>query len=164
MTTEYIAIPADTDPDAERIAAAKETVQAQIQRADAKATSLLSFFGGALAGVLALPLAGISQAATVLLYLAALPTAASVVLLLWVIRPYLGGSAQTGFTRWSLFVADPAALVADLDRPCKQSTEDQAHHLAVLSRLAMAKYERIAHAVYLLLTGLAIAALALLAA
>lgn len=164
MTTDYIAVPADTDPVAERITAGKTTVLTELQRGDAKAAHLLGFFGAVLAGVVALTRTGVSSAGLALLYLAAAPTAAAVVLLLWTLRPNLSGSGHAGFTRWARFTAKPADLVTDLDRAERHDLEDSAYHLAVLSELAVAKYRRIATAVGLLLLGLAVTALALIAA
>ncbi|WP_433868453.1 Pycsar system effector family protein [Saccharopolyspora sp. CA-218241] len=116
-----------------------------------------------MAGIIALTRTNVSVPGLVLLYLAAIPATAAVVLLLWTIRPYLG-SAHTGFLRWALFTGDAAALVEDFDRRLAKDTQHEAEHLAVLSALAVAKYRRIAGAVALLLTALPIAALALIAA
>lgn len=163
MRSEYIAVPAETDTAAEAVAAGKQTVLTELQRGDAKATSLLGLFGAFFAGVIALTRTGASVSATVLLLLAALPTGAAVVLLLWTIRPRLPG-AYAGFTRWALFEGNPAGLVDDIDRTAQHDLDDEAHHLAVLSRLAVTKYERINTAVVLLLAGMALAVLALFVA
>ncbi|MEV0089125.1 Pycsar system effector family protein [Saccharopolyspora sp. NPDC050642] len=152
MVTNYVAVPAP----AEHIAAGRQDVQAQLQRADTKAQALLGLTVGVLAGVAGLTRTGVSPAALVLLCLAAIPTATAVGFLLWVIRPYLGG-AHAGFVRWAHFVGETEALLADLDRPEEQTTGHAAHELAVLSRLAVTKYERIAWSVYLLLIGLGLA-------
>jgi hypothetical protein len=156
MGVEYVAVPAV----AERIEKGRTDVTLQLQRADTKAQSLLGLVVGVLAGTVGLTRTGVSPAALVLLCLAALPTAAAVVFLLWVIRPHLGG-AHAGFTRWAHFVGESEALLADLDRPTQQTAGHAAHELAVLSHLAVTKYERITRAVYLLLLGLALALLAL---
>ncbi len=163
MKAEYIAARTDRTKVTGRVTDAKTSVLTELQRGDAKATSLLGLFGAVLAGVIALMRSGLSTAAVVLLFLAAIPTAAAVVLLLWVLRPNLnGGNARSGFLRWAAFLRDPAALVADFDRP--QRADDEAQHLAILSVLAIAKYQRIGAAIYCLLTGLALTALALIAA
>ncbi|MEV6226530.1 Pycsar system effector family protein [Saccharopolyspora shandongensis] len=151
MGVEYVAVPAV----AERIEKGRGDVTLQLQRADAKAQSLLGLVVGVLAGTIGLTRTGVSPAALVLLCLAAIPTAAAVVFLLWVIRPCLGG-AHAGFVRWAMFAGETQALLADLERPEQQQTGHAAHELAVLSRLAVTKYERIASAIYLLLLGLAL--------
>lgn len=163
VKTEYIAAPTDRSQLTTRVTDAKAGVLTELQRGDTKATSLLGLFGAVLAGVIALMRSGVSTAAVVLLFLAAIPTAAAVVLLLWVLRPNLnGGNARSGFLRWAAFLRDPAALADDFDRP--RRAHDEAQHLAVLSVLAITKYQRIAVAIYCLLTGLALTTLALIAA
>lgn len=164
VSTDYIAIPAETETVAQRIENGKKTALTELQRGDSKAAHLLGFFGAVLAGVLTLTRTGMSPAGLVLLYLAAAPTAAAVVLLLWTLRPNLSGGGHAGFTRWAMFTATPAQLVSDLERTERHDLEDQAHHLAVLSALAVAKYRRITTAVGLLLIGLTVTALALIAA
>ncbi|WP_258348273.1 Pycsar system effector family protein [Saccharopolyspora gregorii] len=163
MKTEYIAATADRTKIAARVTDAKTSVSAELQRGDAKASYLLGLFGAVLAGVVALMRSEVSTAAMVLLTMAAIPTAAAVVLLLWVLRPNLNGQGcRSGFLRWAAFLQDPAALANDFDRP--RRANDEAHHLAVLSVLAITKYQRIAIAIYCLLTGLTLTALALIAA
>lgn len=166
MVKDYITTPTNrfaTDRAREALVEGEQTVLVELQRGDTKASNLLTFFGAVLAGVVVLAQTRVSPAAIALLYLAAIPTAAAVVLLLWVLRPVFGGT-RAGFTRWAQFTDASAALVADLARPRAQHIEDRAHHLAVLSALVTAKYRRITVAVHLLLLGMAITALALLAA
>lgn len=161
---DFITIPTtECDRARQALIEGEQTVLIELQRGDAKAANLLTFFGAVLAGVVVLAQVRVSPATVVLLHLAAIPTAAAVVMLLWVLRPVIAGT-RAGFTRWAQFTTAPAALVTDLSRPRHQHIEDQAHHVAVLSALMVTKYRRITIAVHLLLTGLAITALALLAA
>lgn len=163
MRTEYIAAHCDRTELIDRVTDAKASVLTELQRGDTKASYLLGLFGAVLAGVIHLLRSGVSTPAAVLLFLAALPTAAAVVLLLVVLLPrVVVGTGRAGFTRFAAFLRDPEALVDDFDR--SQRADDEAHHLAVLSTLAITKYQRIAAAIYCLLTGLGITALALIAA
>ena len=163
MSTEYVAIPAEHETLAKHLSVGKKTVRVELQRADAKASQLLAFFGAVLAGVLTLTRTGISPAASALLYLAALPTAAAVVLLLVTLCPNLAGSGHAGFTRWARFTHRPDELLTDLDRSERHHLEDEAYHLAVLSDIAVRKYRRTTTAVGLLLIGLGLTGFALIA-
>lgn len=138
---------------------ARQDTEAQIGRADAKATSLLGLFGAALAGALALAHT-ITGPASVLMAAAIVALTASVVALLLVVRARPG--QEHGPARWALFHAHPAALVEDLTLPARQDVPRQATRLAELSALAVAKYRAVNASVVLLLAGLVLLTLAAL--
>ena len=120
--------------------AARADVKAEISRTDNKASLLLAFVGALLAGVWAvasgrrLPLVSLLIGGAAVLMLAA----ASGVLL-WAVRPNLGGARPVGFPRWATLA--PEQVTADL------SGDDRAEHIAVLSRIAVGKFTHLRWAV-----------------
>ncbi|MEU2559406.1 Pycsar system effector family protein [Streptomyces longispororuber] len=149
-------LPAGTVPGAldARIAQAHADVKAEIARTDGKVSLLLAFLGALLAGVwsvatgLHLPAAALVVGGAG----AALLVAAAGVLL-WAVRPTLGGARPVGFPLWATLSADE--IHADL------ATDRRVQHIAALSRIAVAKYTRLKRAVDL--TGAAGALLVLAA-
>jgi hypothetical protein len=140
--------------------AAQHEAEAQLNRADTTATSLLGLFGVALAAALALAHTSGSLPASVLLAAASLPLLGSVAALLLVLRasPRHGN----GFTRWALFGEHADALVEELTLPARHSVPLQAARLADLAAAAVTKYQRVNAAVVLLLIGLGLLTLAVL--
>ncbi|TWP51712.1 hypothetical protein FKR81_12655 [Lentzea tibetensis] len=161
VRAEFTAIPTDQHHQ-EALKAADSEVRDELRRADTKAIGLLGLFGAALAGVVALLGTHPGSAATVLLHLAALPIAAAIVLLLAVLRPTLDYRCPYGFPRWARFRGLPTDLLADLIEPGALIVRTEV--LAAMSAAVVAKYWRIRTAVHLLLTGLALLALAVLTA
>jgi Family of unknown function (DUF5706) len=120
--------------------AARADVKAEISRTDTKASLLLAFVGALLAGVWTvgsnsrLPLASLLIGGTAVLVLVAVAG-----LLLWAVRPNLGGARPVGFPRWATLTAEE--VVTDL------SGDDRAEHIAALSRIAVAKFTHLRRAV-----------------
>ncbi|MEE4541173.1 Pycsar system effector family protein [Streptomyces sp. V4-01] len=120
--------------------AARADVKAEISRTDNKASLLLAFVGALLAGVWTvasgrrLPLVSLVIGGAAMLLLA---TVAGV--LLWAVRPNLGGARPVGFPKWATLA--PEQVVADL------SGDDRAEHIAVLSRIAVRKFTHLRRAV-----------------
>lgn len=146
-------------PDAAGLVSAHDQVQDALRRADSKATALLSVVGAALAGVIALANRDLSEAGTVLMWLALAPIFGSVVLLLMTIRPRLNRHPVPGTWLHAAQVG-PSTL---LDTCSDADTLTVATDVCVLARIARRKYRRIALAVGLLLTGLATLVVSLLA-
>ncbi|WP_411113373.1 Pycsar system effector family protein [Streptomyces sp. 029-5] len=127
------------------LAAAHAEVKAEIARTDSKTSLLLAFVGALLAGVwslatgLRLPLASLLVGSA---GVALLVAAAGV--LLGAVRPNLGGRTRrpVGFPLWADMSADEVR--ADL------RGQDQAEHIAVLARIAVAKFIRLRAAVDLI--------------
>lgn len=123
--------------------AARADVKAEISRTDTKASLLLAFVGALLAGVWAvasgrrLPLLVLLVGGAAVLMLA---TASGV--LLWAVRPNLGGPRSVGFPRWATLA--PEQVTADL------SGDDRAEHIAALSRIAVRKFTHLRRAVDLI--------------
>jgi hypothetical protein len=120
--------------------AARADVKAEIARTDAKVSLLLAFVGALLAGVwtvasgrrLAAAAAVFGGAGVVLLVAVA-------GVLLWAVRPNLGGDRPVGFPRWARLSAEE--IRGDL------AGDDRAEHIAALSRIAVAKYAHLRRAV-----------------
>lgn len=133
-------------------------VQAQIGRADTKASILTGLSLAALTGGAAIAskthLYGFALAAAVL---GVGLIGAALVLLGLAVRPNLGGNF--GFVRWAA-PPDAETLHQQLqDRPCVDDEQKQsAQHLWLLARSARRKYERIRRAVDLLGAALVCAA------
>lgn len=138
-----------------------EQVRDELRRADAKATTLLSLVGAALAGVVALTGRPLHVVTVVLLWCAAVPIGAAVVALLSAIRPRLTPARPVPGSWLHATQAGPRALLA----ACAEGHPDRsllvARDVCVLAGLAVTKYRRIGHAVSLLLVGLAVIAAAL---
>lgn len=156
-STEFIAVPVEQH-DTTAVTAAELDVRDELRRTDTKAIGLLGLFGVTLAGLLALIAANPSTFATVLLRLAAGPIGASVVVLLLVLRPVILRAGAHGLPRWSTYRKQPEALLEDLT--AQGSLLCRVDVLADLSAVLITKYRRIRLAVHLLLTGLALLALA----
>jgi hypothetical protein len=141
------------------ILAAQRDTEAQLTRADSKATALLGLFGAALAGALALAHATAGPAGVVMAAAVVALTASVLVLLrvLWA-RP----GREHGIARWALFGGHPAALVEELTLPARHAVGRNATRLTELAALAMTKYRAINAAVALLVLGLALLTLAAL--
>ncbi|MFF7156772.1 Pycsar system effector family protein [Streptomyces sp. NPDC008139] len=120
--------------------AARADVKAEIARTDTKASLLLAFVGALLAGVWTvasgrrLPLAALLIGGVAVLVLAVVAG-----VLLWAVRPNLGGARPVGFPRWATLAPDQ--VTADL------SGDDRAEHIAALSRIAVAKFVHLRRAV-----------------
>ena len=158
---EFTAVP--TDQHLATVIGTETTgVRDELRKADTKALGLLALFGATLAGVVALGKTDMSTPAAVVLHLAAAPIGAALVALLLTLRPNLAG--HNGFLRWQAYRHEPAAIVTDLADDTTFAPTALAEELVHLSLLAVAKYQRIRHAVHLLLAGLALLALAVLLA
>lgn len=139
------------------IQAAHRDTEAQLARADTKATALLGLVGAALAGALVLAHvtsgpAGVVMAAAIV----ALIASVLVLLLVFWARP----GREHGIGRWALFAAHPAALVEELTLPARHAVPRDAIRLTELAALALRKYRAINAALALLLLGLALLTLA----
>ncbi|MCP2242726.1 Pycsar system effector family protein [Lentzea aerocolonigenes] len=154
---EFVAVPTQQH-NTEAVKAADLEVRDELRRTDTKAIGMLGLFSVALAALLALIAAHPSTFATVLLRLAALPVAVSIVLLLSVIRPGIVHNSPHGFPRWAIFRGQPAALLDDLTAP--DALNGRLEVLAALSASLLTKYRRIRAAVHLLATGFALLTLA----
>lgn len=122
------------------LTAAHAEVKAEISRTDSKASLLLAFIGALLAGVwsvatgIKLPLA-----AQVVGGAGAAVLVAAAAVLLGTVRPNLGGRSPVGFPRWATLTAEEIRTELRADtRP---------EHIAVLSRIAVAKFARLRRAV-----------------
>ncbi|WNV83243.1 Pycsar system effector family protein [Umezawaea sp. Da 62-37] len=154
---EFTAIPTDQHT-ADVLTDEITGVRDELRKADTKAFGLLALFGATLAGVLALTRTDVSTAAVVLLYLAAVPIGTALVALLLTVRPNLAGT--NGFLRWAAYHREPTTVVADIADATVHLPHALAEELVHLSVLAVTKYQRIRHAVHLLLLGLALLGLA----
>ncbi|MGG7574255.1 Pycsar system effector family protein [Streptomyces sirii] len=122
------------------LTAAHAEVKAELARTDTKASLLLAFIGAMLAGAwtaatsVHLPTVAIGVGAA---GVAVLLAAAG--LLLYTVRPNLGGTRPQGFPRWATLSPDEIrdALSED-DRPA---------HIATLSRIAVLKFGRVRRAI-----------------
>ena len=130
-------------------------VQEQIARTDAKAVNLTTFIGLLLTGVtVAGGAVSLPPAALVLGGLGVAVLMAAGGLLLWVARPRLKPRAAGTFPHWATLSAEQFLEEIGTDR--------RAEAVVTLSRLAVAKYERVWQAVALTLAAgglLAVAAL-----
>lgn len=137
----------------------RERIDDALRRADAKATTLLSLVGAAMAGVIALANRDITGAGAVLLWVSLVPIFASVVLLLVAIRPRLNRDPVPGSWLYAARVG-PGTLLETFGDSDSMNTADE---VCIVARIAQAKYRRIALAVVLLLAGLATLVVSLLA-
>ncbi|SDD68484.1 Pycsar system effector family protein [Actinokineospora iranica] len=145
---------------AERLAVTHEQARDELRRADAKATTLLSLVGAALAGVIALSGRSLPIAASVTLWVSAAPILVSVLLLLSAIRPRLGPTEPAPGTWLYAAAFGPSALLKSLADE-NESAMSRAVHACELGVIAQAKYDRIRRAVGLLVLGLGVLVLAL---
>ena len=117
-----------------RLDAATRTVLAEISRTDAKAGVLLTAFSLPLAAlVAAVPGRALPALAAVLVGTGVVGLAASMLVVLVVVRPRLGGAVRGSYLYWSLCTEEE--LVDDLQAP-----KEQAAHVIRLSRIARRKY------------------------
>ncbi|MFH8797579.1 Pycsar system effector family protein [Streptomyces sp. NPDC017941] len=141
---------APQDPNA-ALDAACATVTTEIGRTDSKASLLLAFVGATLAGLASVADTPLPLPARITGAAAILALAAAAVLLLLVVRPSLGGRgriAREGVPCWSQMTE--AALLASMRE------DTRATRIRVLSTLAVAKFERLARAVDIILAALAL--------
>jgi hypothetical protein len=135
--------------------AAHADVKAEIARTDNKVSLLLAFVGALLAGAWSVASGRSLPAAAGVFGLAGIGVLVAVAgLLLWAVRPNLGGARPAGFPRW-------AALSASEIR-AELAGADRAEHVAVLSRIAVRKYVLLRRAVDLTCAGGALLVLAAL--
>ncbi|WP_310727527.1 Pycsar system effector family protein [Streptomyces sp. N2A] len=122
------------------LTAAHAEVKAELARTDTKASLLLAFTGAMLAG--AWTVATNARLSSVALVIGAAGVAALLAaagLLLFTVRPHLGGDRPQGFPLW-------ATLTPDEIRDAL-SEDDRHAHIAVLSRIAVVKFGRLQRAI-----------------
>jgi hypothetical protein len=140
MSTDNVARPVDPARVDANLDAARADVKAEIARTDSKVSLLLAFVGALLAGVWTVGTSRHLPAATVALGLAGTSSLLVVAgLLLWAVRPNLGGRRPVGFPLW-------ADLTGEEIRT-RLAGDDRAEHVAVLSRIAVRKYTHLRRAV-----------------
>ncbi|GAA1308109.1 Pycsar system effector family protein [Saccharothrix xinjiangensis] len=144
---------------ASRVELAHADAAAQIGRADSKAGMLLPLFGGVLAGVVALSTRPLPPVAGVLLWLAAVPALAAVLLLLSVVRPRFSRDDDYGIGFLAGFADRPSQVLAALAEPPGEVA--QAVDTVRLSVNARGKYRRVQVAVDALMVALLLVASAL---
>ncbi|MFC9131856.1 Pycsar system effector family protein [Streptomyces sp. NPDC057099] len=128
-----------------------QDVEAKIGRTDNKASLLLAFNGAVLAGLAGIADKDLPAAAQLVGGAAVLSFGASAVLLLLVVRPNLGGRGRVvreGFPCWAQLSEE------GLIHAMRQDT--RAIRVQALSLIAVAKFERLARAVDLILAALAL--------
>lgn len=152
MTTHYNSVPAG-------LAVAHTQVRDELTRADTKASVLLSLVGATLAGVVALTGRAMRPPATIALWASALPTLVSVLLLIAAIQPRLHDDPAPGSWVHAARVG-PGDLLEGYTQ-AGSSAVVAAHDVCVLARIALMKYRRIQAAVWLLVMGLGVLAVAL---
>ncbi|PJN40776.1 integral membrane plasmid transfer protein [Streptomyces sp. CB02959] len=111
-------------------------VKSEIARTDTKASLLLAFNGAVLAGIWSV--AGsvhLSTAARIVGAAGVVVLLGAVALLLRTVRPNLGGAQPAGFPRWATLTAGEIADALEVD--------GRAEDIAVLSRIAVAKFQRL---------------------
>lgn len=138
----------------------RSEVRDELRRADTKATTLLSLVGVTLAGVIALSGRSLPPISMVLLWSAAVSIAASVLLLLSVVRPRLSARPVAGTWLYAAAVEPDVLLQGCADMTPAQLAADT----VVIARIARGKYCGITRAVWTLVAGLTLLALALFAA
>lgn len=140
----------------ETLSRAHEQVRNELQRADAKATTLLSLIGATLAGIVALTGREMATVVSVAVWTSTVPIAGAVIMLLSAIRPRLGSSETPG--TW-LHAAQngPEALLTPREVDQLEAT---AEHVAVLGATAVTKFRRISAAMVSVTCGLGVLALA----
>jgi hypothetical protein len=130
-------------------------VEAKISRTDNKASLLLAFNGAVLAGLASVADKDLPLPAQLFGGAAVLTLAASAVLLLLVVRPNLGGRGRVvreGFPRW--------AQLSEEDLLIAMGQDTRVVRVQALSLIAVAKFERLACAVDIILAALALLVLA----
>jgi hypothetical protein len=135
-----VTAPAGTARTDANLDAARADVKAEIARTDSKVSLLLAFTGALLAGVWTVASGRHLPTATVVFGLAGVVVLLVVAgLLLWAVRPNLGGARPVGFPRWATLT--PEQVRTDL------AGDTRAEHIAVLSRIAVAKFVHLRRAV-----------------
>lgn len=140
MSTPDVTTTADTARVDANLDAAHADVKAEIARTDSKVSLLLAFVGALLAGVWTVGTSRHLPGAVVALGLLGTSTLLVVAgLLLWAVRPNLGGPRPVGFPLW-------ASLTGEEIR-ARLAGDDRAEHVAALSRIAVRKYTHLRRAV-----------------
>ncbi|MEV5644101.1 Pycsar system effector family protein [Streptomyces flaveolus] len=132
--------------------AALATVQTEIGRTDGKASLLLAFNGACLAGLASLAGEDLPTPTRVLGGMAVAAIGAATVLLLFVVRPRLGGQDRASFPYW--------ARLAETQIHACMNGDTRAARIRILSRIALSKFARLRRAVDCTLAALAFLALA----
>ncbi|WP_413751723.1 DUF5706 domain-containing protein (plasmid) [Streptomyces sp. R-74717] len=143
--------PAATEAADRTLDQACTTVAGEIARTDSKASLLLAFDGAVLAGLASIADKDLPLISKVIGAAAVATLVAAAVLLLLVVRPNLGGRGRVvreGFPAWARM--DEDTLRASL------SGDTRLTRIAALSTVAVTKYERLARAVDVILTALAL--------
>ena len=143
MTTTVPAVSEDTNLDA-----ACTAVTAEVARTDGKASLLLAFDGAVLAGLATGADTKLPAVTKTVGAVAVLALVAAAALLLFVVRPQLGGADRASFPYWADMDDDTirASMCGDA-RPAR---------IRVLSGIAVRKYTRLRRAVDLTLAALAL--------
>ncbi|MGW7513118.1 Pycsar system effector family protein [Streptomyces massasporeus] len=126
-------------------------VEAKIGRCDSKASLLLAFNGAVLAGLASAADKDLPRPAQLVGGCAVLTLAVSAVLLLLIVRPNLGGRGRVvreGFPRW--------AELSEEDLLNAMGQDTRVIRVRALSLIALAKFERLARAVDIILAALAL--------
>ncbi|MCT2546256.1 Pycsar system effector family protein [Streptomyces atratus] len=148
------ATPADRNLDA-----ACTAVTGEIARTDSKASLLLAFDGATLAGLASIADKDLPVFTQAVGGLAVLALAAAAVLLLLVVRPNLGNGGRTireGLPYW--------ARLEESELRQSMTEDTRAARVKALSILAVRKFQGLARAVDIILTALALLALAAIGA
>ncbi|MEV6080982.1 Pycsar system effector family protein [Streptomyces sp. NPDC052069] len=136
---------------------AHTSVAHEIARTDGKSSLLLAFTGAVLAGLASLADKDLPLPTKLFGGAAVLALGAAAVLLLLVVRPRLGGTDRSSFPYWARLGGE------DEIRDCMQG-DTRAARIRILSILALSKYQQLRRAVDLILTALALLALAAIGA
>ncbi|MFD9068917.1 Pycsar system effector family protein [Streptomyces lasiicapitis] len=130
----------------QNLTAALTDVKAEISRTDSKTALLLAFVGAVLAGTwtvakeIPLNIAAVMAGGAGMVCMAA-----AAGLLLHSVRPNLGGRTPVGFPLWATLTADEIDTELSGDR--------RTQHIAVLSRIAVAKFTCLKRAIDLTRAG-----------
>ncbi|MGJ6962547.1 Pycsar system effector family protein [Streptosporangium sp. G11] len=158
------AIQAATGPRGPALATTLDTetcaARAELARGDSKASALLGFAGtgfSLLAAISAAVSSHLALIAQIGLWLAVAALAASVAMLLWVIRPVIPSRSGTGVVAHA--TTSPERLLATLT--AEHNVHRRAADVIMLSHLAVTKYKRLRTAVHLMYAALAILLLTL---
>lgn len=145
-----------------RVGAAHEEAAAHLGRGDVKSLGLLPLFGGFAAAVVAVTSRPMPWWAQVALWVSVGLALAAVLLLLSVVRPWLGGDDGYGLVWLSKFAGSPSAVMAAVEQQEQQpSPTAQAVDTVRLSARAVGKYRRVQRAVDCLICGTAALAVGL---
>ncbi|MFI8234945.1 Pycsar system effector family protein [Streptomyces sp. NPDC085900] len=132
------------------------TLATEIGRTDNKASLLLAFNGAVLAGLASLTDHTLPAGTKAFGAAAVLALAAAAALLLFVVRPRLGGNDRASFPYW--------ARLNDDEIRAGMHGDTRAARIRVLSQIALTKYRKLQHAVDLSLAALALLLLAAIGA